>query len=435
MPLTLAFCQCEGVYPPYGPFLAPPNPPFCCRPSAPPLTSLSGFTMSVLIETSLGDVVIDVDTVRAPVTAANFLALCTLKYYNNCIFHRVERDFIAQTGDPTRTGTGGSSVYGLCLPQAGAVGVAGAADAAGGATTRSGGDAAPPPRFFADEFHPALTHDRRGVVAMAPAGGPHTNGSQFYIQLSTTPLPYLDGVNPVFGYVAEGAAVLAALNDTVVDTASGRPLRRVSIHHTIVLHSPLASLPPGAPDPPSRSPSPPPRGDMDSDLDSEVDEAALMAGAGGGGEVGAAAAAAREAHSRAVVLELVGDVPSAEAAPPEDVLFVCKLNPVTRGEDLALIFSRFGPCTASVIRDPDTGASLCYAFVEFETVPAAEAAYRKMDGVLIDDRRVKVDFSQSVARLWADRGRGRGRGRGQGRGGGGGGRGGWGGGRGGGGRR
>eukprot|EP00170_Pyropia_yezoensis_P001396 contig_6174_g1400 len=63
--------------------------------------------MSVLIETSLGDVVIDVDTVRAPVTAANFLALCTLKYYNNCIFHRVERDFIAQTGDPTRTGTGG----------------------------------------------------------------------------------------------------------------------------------------------------------------------------------------------------------------------------------------------------------------------------------------------------------------------------------------
>lgn len=383
--------------------------------------------MSVLIETSLGDLVIDVDTVRAPVTAANFLALCQLKYYNNCIFHRVERDFIAQTGDPTRTGTGGSSVYGLCSPGAGGAGATGAAGAAatGSGLGKDGGDAPPPPpRFFADEFHPVLTHDRRGVVAMAPAGGAHTNGSQFYIQLSATPLPYLDGVNPVFGYVAEGAAVLAALNDTVVDTGTGRPLRRVSIHHTIVLHTPLPGLPPGAPDPPSRSPSPPPRGDLDSDLDSDVDEAALMAGADGG-DGGAAAAAAREAHSRAVVLELVGDMPSAEAAPPEDVLFVCKLNPVTRGEDLALIFSRFGPCTASVIRDSETGASLCYAFVEFQTVAAAEAAYRKMDGVLIDDRRVKVDFSQSVARLWAGRGRGRGRARGRGREGGG--RGGWGG--------
>jgi peptidyl-prolyl cis-trans isomerase-like 4 len=34
------------------------------------------------------------------------------KYYNNCIFHNVERNFLVQTGDPTGTGKGGSSIYG-----------------------------------------------------------------------------------------------------------------------------------------------------------------------------------------------------------------------------------------------------------------------------------------------------------------------------------
>ena len=38
----------------------------------------------------------------------------------------------------------------------------------------------------------------------------------------------------------------------------------------------------------------------------------------------------------------VGDLPEAEVAPPENVLFVCKLNPVTTAEDLEIIFSRFG---------------------------------------------------------------------------------------------
>jgi peptidyl-prolyl cis-trans isomerase-like 4 len=50
----------------------------------------------------------------------------------------------------------------------------------------------------------------------------------------------------------------------------------------------------------------------------------------------------REAEARALTLEMVGDLPFAEIKPPENVLFVCKLNPVTRDEDLELIFSRFG---------------------------------------------------------------------------------------------
>ncbi|KAL8922693.1 MAG: hypothetical protein Q9208_005006 [Pyrenodesmia sp. 3 TL-2023] len=108
----------------------------------------------------------------------------------------------------------------------------------------------------------------------------------------------------------------------------------------------------------------------------------------------------REARAQALTLEIVGDLPFAEVKPPENVLFVCKLNPVTEDEDLNLIFSRFGKIiSCEVIRDKRTGDSLQYAFIEFEDQKACEQAYFKMQGVLIDDHRIHVDFSQSVSRL------------------------------------
>jgi peptidyl-prolyl cis-trans isomerase-like 4 len=109
----------------------------------------------------------------------------------------------------------------------------------------------------------------------------------------------------------------------------------------------------------------------------------------------------QEARSRAVVLEMIGDLPDVDAKPPEESLFVCKLNPVTTDEDLEIIFSRFGKVTScDVIRDRRTGDSLCYAFINFETKEMCEAAYFKMDNALIDDRRIHVDFSQSMHGLW-----------------------------------
>jgi len=68
--------------------------------------------MAVLLETSKGDVVIDLLCEEAPVAAKNFLKLCKIKYYNNCLFHDVQKNFIVQTGDPTGTGKGGESIYG-----------------------------------------------------------------------------------------------------------------------------------------------------------------------------------------------------------------------------------------------------------------------------------------------------------------------------------
>merc|ERR1711876_112794 len=115
----------------------------------------------------------------------------------------------------------------------------------------------------------------------------------------------------------------------------------------------------------------------------------------------------KEAKARATILEMVGDLPDAEVAPPENVLFVCKLNPVTADEDLEIIFSRFGKVeSCEVTRDKKTGDSLQYAFVEFDCKEACERAYFKMDNVLIDDRRIHVDFSQSVAQYrWKGKGR------------------------------
>ena len=125
----------------------------------------------------------------------------------------------------------------------------------------------------------------------------------------------------------------------------------------------------------------------------------------------------REARAQALTLEIVGDLHYAEVKPPENVLFVCKLNPVTEGqtihpsesmhrslteprsidEDLDTIFSRFGPIVScEVIRDKRTKDSLQYAFIEFENQKDCEQAYFKMQGVLIDDHRIHVDFSQSV---------------------------------------
>jgi peptidyl-prolyl cis-trans isomerase-like 4 len=104
--------------------------------------------------------------------------------------------------------------------------------------------------------------------------------------------------------------------------------------------------------------------------------------------------------ARALTLEMVGDLPFAEIKPPENILFVCKLNPITRDQDLELIFSRFGKIlSCEIIRDPATKESLCYAFIEFEQQVDCEEAYAKMENVLIDDKRIHVDFSQSVAKL------------------------------------
>lgn len=327
--------------------------------------------MSVLVVTSLGDIVIDLFADRCPLTCKNFLKLCKIKYYNGCLFHTVQKDFTAQTGDPTGMGTGGDSIYKFLY-----------------------GDQA---RFFGDEIHLDIKHSKTGTVAMVSAGE-NLNASQFYLTLRDD-LDYLDEKHTVFGEVAEGLETLARINEAYVDE-KGRPYKNVRIKHTYILDDPfddpsqLAELIPQA------SPEGKPKDEVDDDVRLEDDWVPMDE------QVGAAELDeiihSKEAHSSAVVLEAIGDIPEAEIKPPDNVLFVCKLNPVTEDEDLHTIFSRFGTVvSADVIRDFKTGDSLCYAFIEFETQASCEQAYFKMDNVLIDDRRIHVDFSQSVAKKWS----------------------------------
>jgi peptidyl-prolyl cis-trans isomerase-like 4 len=83
------------------------------------------------------------------------------------------------------------------------------------------------------------------------------------------------------------------------------------------------------------------------------------------------------------------------------VAFVCKLNRVTTDADLYMLFSRFGPVkSCEVMRDWKTGDSLQYGFVEYENPKDCDEAILKMNGVQVDERRIRVDYSQSVAKLW-----------------------------------
>ncbi|KAG8864455.1 Peptidyl-prolyl cis-trans isomerase cyp6 [Tulasnella sp. 330] len=324
--------------------------------------------MSVLLETSLGDIVIDLEVDTCPITCANFLKLCKIYYYNLNAFFNVSKDFIAQTGDPTATGTGGESASAFL----------------------SSMHSIPSSRYFVPEMLPRLKHTRKGTVSMAvapsadgqPTGG---CGSQFFITLADN-IEYLDGKHAVFGHVVEGLETLDALNEAFVDN-EGRPLKDVRIRHVVVLDDPFPD-PEGLVVPPA-SPTRPPdaEGDYARIAENEDPLAELPE------EEAEEQRRKQAAAASALTLEMVGDLPFANVRPPENVLFVCKLNSVTRDEDLELIFSRFGKImSCQVIRDKKTGDSLQYAFIEFDKREDAEQAYFKMQNVLVDDRRIWVDF-------------------------------------------
>ena len=324
--------------------------------------------MAVLLETSLGDIVIDLYVDDRPKCCLNFVKLCKMKYYNFCLFHSVQKNFIAQSGDPSGSGEGGSSVWGLLR---------------GGSAEETG--------FFDSELLPKKKHVEVGTVSMVNNGA-NQHGSQFLITLGAD-LDNLDGLHSVFGEVAEGHDVLNKLNEAFCDK-EGKPYQDIRILHTIVVDDPFED-PPGLVVP-ERSPSPPAPSATDRiGFDEDINEFEGMTEA----EI-RDILDARAAKANAQILEMVGDIPDADAKPPENVLFVCKLNPATTSEDLEVIFSRFGTIlSCEVIRDHKTGDSLQYAFIEFEKEDDCVSAYFKMDNVLVDDRRIHVDFSQSLSKV------------------------------------
>jgi peptidyl-prolyl cis-trans isomerase-like 4 len=336
--------------------------------------------MSVILETSLGDLVIDLLVDDAPKSCENFLKLCKIKYYNFSPVHSVQKGFSFQSGDPlgpdSQESDGGSSIWGVLE--------------------------GPSKKTYVADVSTKLKHVERGTVSMATVPSSHDPddrlaGSQFIVTLGDD-IDYLNGKAAPFGRVVEGLDVLKKINEAFTDT-KGRPLKDIRIRHTVVLDDPYDDpaglvIPDHSPTPTTAQLATVMIAD-DEELEEEVDEQAMEK-----------LRREREARAQALTLEMVGDLPFAEVKPPENILFVCKLNPVTHDDDLELIFSRFGKIlSCEVIRDKKTGDSLQYAFIEFENQKDCEQAYFKMQGVLIDDHRIHVDFSQSVSKLsnvWRD---------------------------------
>jgi peptidyl-prolyl cis-trans isomerase-like 4 len=65
--------------------------------------------MSVLLQTTAGNLTVDLFVDEVPKASMNFLKLCKCKYYNNTLLFNVQPGFVAQGGDPTGTGSGGTS--------------------------------------------------------------------------------------------------------------------------------------------------------------------------------------------------------------------------------------------------------------------------------------------------------------------------------------
>ena len=120
------------------------------------------------IKTVHGNIVFKFYPTKAPNTVNRIVELIKSGFYDGLTFHRVVPNFVAQGGDPTGTGTGGSG------------------------------------KKLKAEFND-IQHIR-GSVAMARASEPDSADSQFYLALTT--LPHLDGNYTVFGQVVEGLELL-----------------------------------------------------------------------------------------------------------------------------------------------------------------------------------------------------------------------------------
>ncbi|XP_031551491.1 RING-type E3 ubiquitin-protein ligase PPIL2-like [Actinia tenebrosa] len=159
----------------------------------------------VRIQTTHGDLNMELHCDMVPKTCENFLKLCKKGYYDNTIFHRSIKNFMIQGGDPTGTGKGGESAW-------------------GGA--------------FKDEFKPNLVHQGRGVLSMANSGT-NTNKSQFFITYRSC--RHLDRKHSIFGKLVGGLETLSAMEKVETDDKD-RPKETIKILKTVVFTDPFAEV-------------------------------------------------------------------------------------------------------------------------------------------------------------------------------------------------
>lgn len=204
----------------------------------------------VRIETTAGDFVIQLDTVRAPLTAENFLRYVRDGFYDGLILHRVVANFVVQ---------GGGYLTDFTARQ--------------------------PRASIPNESGNGLSN-QRGSVGMARGESPHSATSQFYVNIKDNP-----GLNPlpsrwgyaVFGQVVEGMDVIDRIGYLPTGERKGfgdTPLEPIVVKRAVVIGeaatTPVAPAPPETPPPPTEATGQP-----------EGDDREGAPGGQAGGEAGA----------------------------------------------------------------------------------------------------------------------------------------------------
>lgn len=153
-----------------------------------------------ILKTSVGDITIDLLEKETPLTVNSFLFLTGKNFYEDMIFHRVIKNFVIQTGDPTGTGSGGPGYY----------------------------------------VKNEITERKYApyVVGMANSGA-DTNGSQFFITSGNIPAEnsaYMDGKYTIFGVVTKGFAVVDSIEKVETDS-NDKPLNDVKLISVQILEN------------------------------------------------------------------------------------------------------------------------------------------------------------------------------------------------------
>lgn len=160
---------------------------------------LTGFEYEVVLDTTLGQIRLQLDSAVAPGHVRNMVALAESGYYDGGCFHRIIKGFMIQGGCPEGTGTGGP---GYKIPA---------------------------------EFN--KTPHEAGVLSMARTGDPNSAGSQFFICLER--VTHLDNQYTAFGHTADAASldVVKAIG-SVRTGGNDRPAEPVIIKKATVVKTP-----------------------------------------------------------------------------------------------------------------------------------------------------------------------------------------------------
>ncbi len=154
-----------------------------------------GGAKRVRLETTEGDIVIELLPEVAPKTVNHFKQLCHEGFYDNLTFHRIIPEFMIQGGCPVGDGTGG-------------------------------------PGYTVDAEFSDLRHEA-GVVSMARTADPNSAGSQFFICLGRKYCAHLDGEYTVFGKVVEGMESVENLAKVELESKDlGTP-----VHPPMIIHA------------------------------------------------------------------------------------------------------------------------------------------------------------------------------------------------------